>query len=188
MPRRVAVVSRSPWQRTAVCIAAARRLRRERNLNQVEIPEDNVTISSELLGKGGFGSVFIADYNGRNAAAKVSAQGKVAEGGGDTVLLPILGETVHAFIVSLSPKKTWNIVPRYGGFGPMLLAKYYDEVCKKPRSTHKPNRGGKGLILFRRACRLRGIISVTLRRVRSAPATPPPIGGFAGDQTRPQTQ
>lgn len=52
-------------------MAAARRRRRQRNLNQIEIPEDNVTISDELLGKGGFGSVFIADYNGRNAAAKV---------------------------------------------------------------------------------------------------------------------
>ena len=53
-------------------MASARRLRRQRNLTRVEIPEEHVTISDELLGKGGFGSVFIADYNGRNAAAKVS--------------------------------------------------------------------------------------------------------------------
>lgn len=52
-------------------MASARRLRRQRNLSQIEIPEDHVTISEELLGKGGFGSVYIADYNGRNAAAKV---------------------------------------------------------------------------------------------------------------------
>ena len=52
-------------------MAAARRRRRQRNLNQIEIPEDNVTISDELLGKGGFGEVFLADLNGRNAAAKV---------------------------------------------------------------------------------------------------------------------
>lgn len=30
-----------------------------------------MTISEEILGKGGFGAVYIADYNGRNAAAKV---------------------------------------------------------------------------------------------------------------------
>eukprot|EP00904_Undaria_pinnatifida_P006288 jgi/Undpi1/278/HiC_scaffold_1.g00274.m1 len=55
----------------AEAMASARRLRRQRNLSQIEIPEDHVTISEELLGKGGFGSVYIADYNGRNAAAKV---------------------------------------------------------------------------------------------------------------------
>ena len=55
----------------AEAIATARRLRRQRNLNQIEIPEEDVTISEEVLGKGGFGTVFIADYNGRNAAAKV---------------------------------------------------------------------------------------------------------------------
>lgn len=30
-----------------------------------------MTITDELLGKGGFGEVYLADYNGRNAAAKV---------------------------------------------------------------------------------------------------------------------
>ena len=46
-------------------------MRRQRNLDMVEIPEDCVTVTDELLGKGGFGAVYIADYNGRNAAAKV---------------------------------------------------------------------------------------------------------------------
>lgn len=48
-------------------------MRRQRNLDKVEIPEQDVTITDELLGKGGFGAVYFADYNGRNAAAKVSA-------------------------------------------------------------------------------------------------------------------
>lgn len=50
----------------------ARRTRRQRNLDKIEISEDDVTITDELLGKGGFGSVYLADYNGWNAAAKVS--------------------------------------------------------------------------------------------------------------------
>lgn len=49
----------------------ARCLRRQRKLDAVEIPERYVTVTNELLGKGGFGSVYMADYNGRNAAAKV---------------------------------------------------------------------------------------------------------------------
>lgn len=49
----------------------ARSLRRQRNLDQVEIPEDHVIITGDLLGKGGFGEVYLADYNGHNAAAKV---------------------------------------------------------------------------------------------------------------------
>lgn len=47
-------------------------LRRQRKLDAVEIPERYVTVTNELLGKGGFGSVYMADYNGRNAAAKVT--------------------------------------------------------------------------------------------------------------------
>lgn len=46
-------------------------MRRKRNLAQIEIPEDDVEISRDFLGKGGFGAVYIADYGGRNAAAKV---------------------------------------------------------------------------------------------------------------------
>lgn len=53
-------------------LADARSARRRRKLDQIEIPEDHVLVTNELLGKGGFGEVFIADYNGRNAAAKVS--------------------------------------------------------------------------------------------------------------------
>lgn len=49
----------------------ARRQRRQRKLDGVEIPENDVTVTDELLGKGGFGTVYLADYNGRNAAAKV---------------------------------------------------------------------------------------------------------------------
>ena len=46
-------------------------MRRQRNLDKVEIPERDVMVTDELLGKGGFGAVYIADYNGRNVAAKV---------------------------------------------------------------------------------------------------------------------
>lgn len=55
----------------AESLAEARRMRRKRNLDQIEIPEDHLTLTNELLGRGGFGAVYIADYNGRNAAAKV---------------------------------------------------------------------------------------------------------------------
>ena len=48
-----------------------RRQRRQRKLEGVEIPESFVTVTDECLGTGGFGSVYIADYNGHNAAAKV---------------------------------------------------------------------------------------------------------------------
>ena len=54
--------------------AEARRVRRQRKLHLLQIPEDHVMITNELLGKGGFGSVYIADYNGRNAAAKVKTR------------------------------------------------------------------------------------------------------------------
>lgn len=37
----------------------------------LEIPQDDILLTDELLGKGGFGSVYLVDYNGRNAAAKV---------------------------------------------------------------------------------------------------------------------
>ena len=55
----------------ATALADARQLRRQRNLDRVEILEDHVTVTDELLGKGGFGAVYLADFNGRNAAAKV---------------------------------------------------------------------------------------------------------------------
>lgn len=52
-------------------MAEARSAKRKRRLDQLEIPGEHVTITDELLGKGGFGEVFLADYNGRNAAVKV---------------------------------------------------------------------------------------------------------------------
>ncbi|CAN0166390.1 unnamed protein product, partial [Scytosiphon promiscuus] len=52
-------------------LAEARSVRRQRKLDQVEIPEDHLFITGDLLGKGGFGEVYLADYNGHNAAAKV---------------------------------------------------------------------------------------------------------------------
>ena len=52
-------------------MAEARRKRRQRKLDQVEIPAEHLSITEDLLGKGGFGEVFLADYNGHNAAAKV---------------------------------------------------------------------------------------------------------------------
>ncbi|CAM9304267.1 unnamed protein product, partial [Ectocarpus sp. 8 AP-2014] len=58
-------------QAQAESLAEARRSRRQRKLDQIEIPEDHVSITDEMLGKGGFGVVYLADYNGHNAAAKV---------------------------------------------------------------------------------------------------------------------
>ena len=62
---------RSFAEAKAESLAEARRSRRQRKLDQVEIPEDQVVITDEMLGKGGFGEVYLADYNGHNAAAKV---------------------------------------------------------------------------------------------------------------------
>ncbi|CAM9983807.1 unnamed protein product, partial [Ectocarpus fasciculatus] len=58
-------------QAQAESLAEVRRSRRQRKLDQIEIPEDHVSITNEMLGKGGFGVVYLADYNGHNAAAKV---------------------------------------------------------------------------------------------------------------------
>ena len=49
----------------------SRRAKRQRCLQQLEIPEGQVTLTDVLLGKGGFADVFLADYSGINAAAKV---------------------------------------------------------------------------------------------------------------------
>ena len=62
---------RSKSNQAVTLLLEARRLRRQRKLDAVEIPERYVTVTDELLGKGGFGEVYLADYNGRNAAAKV---------------------------------------------------------------------------------------------------------------------
>lgn len=55
----------------AESLAEARRARRQRKVDQIEIPAERVVMSDELLGKGGFGAVYIADFNGGNAAVKV---------------------------------------------------------------------------------------------------------------------
>ncbi|CAN0514181.1 unnamed protein product [Ectocarpus sp. 12 AP-2014] len=49
-------------QAQAESLAEARRSRRQRKFDQIEIPEDHVSITNEVLGKGGFGVVYLADY------------------------------------------------------------------------------------------------------------------------------
>ena len=52
--------------------AEERSRRRKHQLDQIEIPANQVKIIFEMrLGKGGFGAVYLADYGGRSAAAKV---------------------------------------------------------------------------------------------------------------------
>ena len=75
-------------------LADARTARRQRKLDQIEIPEGNVTITDELLGMGGFGEVYLADYNGRNAAAKVLRFLNISRGGWVTL-------TISEFLVLL---------------------------------------------------------------------------------------
>lgn len=67
----LAVHQRSIDEAKLESLAEACRARRQRKLDKVEIPEDKVIISDELLGRGGFGEVFLAKFNGRNAAVKV---------------------------------------------------------------------------------------------------------------------
>lgn len=48
------------------------RKRRRRGIDQADIPFKDVDVmTEEILGVGGFGSVYLADYRGSNAAAKV---------------------------------------------------------------------------------------------------------------------
>lgn len=48
------------------------RRRRRRGIDQADIPFEDVDVmTEEILGVGGFGSVYLADYRGCNAAAKV---------------------------------------------------------------------------------------------------------------------
>lgn len=67
----VVVRQDSTKKAVAKALAEARHVRRQRKLDQIEIHDDHLTTTDELLGKGGFGAVYLADYNGRNAAAKV---------------------------------------------------------------------------------------------------------------------
>ena len=76
----------SAWPLQVESIVYDRRMRRQRNLNQIEIPADHVIISEDVLGQGGFGTVYIADYNGRNAAAKVTTL-RVSAGKNNTIVI-----------------------------------------------------------------------------------------------------
>eukprot|EP00903_Cladosiphon_okamuranus_P009797 g9314.t1 len=51
--------------------ALRRRHRRQQRLDQLEIPVSELDITDEVLGRGGFGTVYLADLGGLNAAAKV---------------------------------------------------------------------------------------------------------------------
>ena len=62
---------------SAESVAEARNSRRRRKLDRIEIPEDHLFITDDLLGKGGFGEVYLADYNGHNAAVKVCGVGSM---------------------------------------------------------------------------------------------------------------
>lgn len=68
-------------QSEAESLAESRHQRRRRRLEQLEIPKEHVKVADEELGRGGFGAVYLADYNGRNTAAKVI---KIEERGDST--------------------------------------------------------------------------------------------------------
>eukprot|EP00903_Cladosiphon_okamuranus_P015102 g13969.t1 len=74
----------------AEVLAKARRARRQRKLDQIEIPAEHVVMTDELLGSGGFGQVYLADYNGHNVAAKVQHifHGLGRQGDGDMLKGP----------------------------------------------------------------------------------------------------
>lgn len=52
-------------------------------LNNIEIPSDHVHITEEPLGSGSFGKVYLANYCGRNAAAKVYRMEESGDDGDD---------------------------------------------------------------------------------------------------------
>lgn len=52
-------------------LTASRWRRRQRRLDQLEISVDRLILTDDLLGKGGFGVVFKASYDGPEAAAKI---------------------------------------------------------------------------------------------------------------------
>lgn len=65
-------MQKSIAEATSEALAEARGIKRQRKVDQVEIPEDHLFITTDLLRKGGFGEVYLADQNGLNGAAKVS--------------------------------------------------------------------------------------------------------------------
>ena len=93
----------------AESLAEARRARRQRKLDQIEIPAEHVTVSDELLGKGGFGAVYIADFNGRNAAVKViQVAQRSPQATGSETLSP---QVSHKVLVEMRYATSFHIVP-----------------------------------------------------------------------------
>lgn len=45
--------------------------RRRRSMDEITIPDKYITVTDEVLGRGGFATVFLGDYNGRNVAIKL---------------------------------------------------------------------------------------------------------------------
>lgn len=52
-------------------LAQSKKKRRQRRLDRLEISTEDIDVTDEVLGRGGFGTVYLADYDGLNAAAKV---------------------------------------------------------------------------------------------------------------------
>lgn len=68
----------SLWQRSIAkasseSVAEARHIKRQRRLDHVEIPEEYLSITEEVLGKGGFGEVYLDDYNERPNCSREGA-------------------------------------------------------------------------------------------------------------------
>ncbi|CAM9776414.1 unnamed protein product, partial [Ectocarpus sp. 12 AP-2014] len=49
----------------------SKKKRRQHRMDQLELPASDVEVTNEVLGRGGFGTVYLADLHGLNAAAKV---------------------------------------------------------------------------------------------------------------------
>lgn len=62
-------------------IARGKRIRRRKNfiIHTANMMFQQVHITAEVIGKGGFGTVYLADFNGLNAAAKVVVFGTDAD-------------------------------------------------------------------------------------------------------------
>lgn len=57
------------WKRQET--TAYRKKQKRQQADQLEIPPEEVEITDEVIGKGGFSTVYLSDLNGLNAAAKV---------------------------------------------------------------------------------------------------------------------